>query len=52
MANVLGDFLPNHAAYANFVQVIDIPAFTKDHYLEIVMNDEEEQAVGYLKRET
>jgi len=47
--NVLGKLLPNDASYAEYVQVIDVPAFTKGRHLEIVMNDEQEQAVGYLK---
>jgi hypothetical protein len=44
--------LPDDAAFADYIQVIDIPAFTKGQYLDVVMNDEEEVAVGYLKRET
>lgn len=50
--NALADLLPADADFAGYVQVIDIPAFTKGQHLEIVMNDEEEQAVGYLKSET
>lgn len=47
--NVLDELLPNDAPNAEYVQVIDVPAFTKGQYLEIVMNDELERAVGYLK---
>ncbi|MFN2111372.1 MAG: PEP/pyruvate-binding domain-containing protein, partial [Anaerolineae bacterium] len=47
--NLLGELLPADASYAAYIHVIDVPAFSKGRYLEIVMNDEEERAVGYLK---
>ena len=46
--NVLAELLPEDAAYAEYVRVIDVPAVAGGRYLEIVMNGEEEQAVGYL----
>jgi hypothetical protein len=48
--NVLADLLPVDATYAQYVRVIDVPAVSEGRYLEIVMNGEQEQAVGYLKR--
>jgi len=47
--NMLGELLPDAVAYASYVRVVDVPAFSKGRYLEIVMNDEQERAVGYLK---
>ncbi len=47
--NVLGVLLPDEAQYAQYVHVIDVPAATGGRYLDIIMNDEEERAVGYLK---
>jgi hypothetical protein len=48
--NVLADLLPADAVYARYVRVIDVPAVSGGRYLEIVMNGEREQALGYLKR--
>ncbi len=48
--NVLAGLLPSDAKYARYVRVIDVPAVTDGCYLEIVMDGEREQAVGYLKR--
>jgi hypothetical protein len=50
LPNVLADLLPADATYAQYVRVIDVPAVSEGRYLEIVMNGEQEQAVGYLKR--
>jgi hypothetical protein len=47
--NMLAELLPADAAHAPYVRVIDVPAVTGGHYLEIVMNGEQERAVGYLK---
>jgi hypothetical protein len=47
--NVLAKLLPGDAAYGRFVRVIDLPAATGGHHLEIVMDGERERAVGYLK---
>lgn len=48
--NVLAELLPPDAVYGQYIRVIDVPAVTKGRYLEIVMDGEHEQAVGYLKR--
>jgi hypothetical protein len=47
--NVLRKLLPSDAAYAGYVRVIDVPAVTGGRHLEIVMNGEQERAVGYVK---
>jgi hypothetical protein len=41
--------LPSDAKYSRYVRVIDVPAVTGGRYLEVVMDGEREQAVGYLK---
>ncbi|MBN1874799.1 MAG: hypothetical protein JXA33_11265 [Anaerolineae bacterium] len=47
--NVLLELLPGDATYQDYVRVIDVPSFAKGAYLELIMNDDEEEAVGYLK---
>ncbi len=47
--NVLVELLPADEACAKYIRVIDVPAVTGGRYLEIVMNGEQERAVGYLK---
>jgi hypothetical protein len=49
--NALTELLPSDAACAPYIRVIDVPATTGGRYLEIVMDGENEQAVGYLKQE-
>jgi hypothetical protein len=49
-ANALAEVAPDCVKYAKHVKVIDVPAVAEGRYLEIVMNDEEDQALGYLKR--
>ena len=47
--NRLSALLPNDTELSAYVKVIDIPAITGGRYLEVVMNDEQERAVAYLK---
>jgi hypothetical protein len=47
--NVLAKLVEADAAYGRYVRVIDVPAVTGGRYLEVVMNGEQERAVGYLK---
>jgi len=47
-ANRLADLLPADAAYAAYVKVIDVPAETRGRTLTIVMNADEDRAIGYL----
>jgi hypothetical protein len=48
--NVLTGLLPDDVKYAQYVRVIDVPVVSGGRYLEIVMNGEQERAVGYLKK--
>jgi hypothetical protein len=47
--NTLAELSLSDAPYARYVRVVDVPAVTGGRYLEIVMNGEQERAVGYLK---
>ncbi|MDY7039978.1 MAG: PEP/pyruvate-binding domain-containing protein [Chloroflexota bacterium] len=47
--NVLTSFLPDDEPYAPYVKVIDLRTATGGHLLEVVMNAEEEKAIGYLR---
>jgi hypothetical protein len=47
--NALADFLPDDAPFADVVRVIDVPAAMGGRYLEVVMNAEEERALGYVR---
>ena len=47
--NVLGELLPADAQYAEYVQVVDVPAAANGRYLDVVMDGEQDRAVGYLK---
>ncbi len=48
--NALPAFLPDSAAYARYVKLIDVRAASGGRLLEVVMNAEEEKAVAYLRR--
>jgi hypothetical protein len=47
--NVLGDLLPEAAGYAESVRVIDVPAVAQGRLLEVIMDGERSQALGYLR---
>ena len=47
--NVLAKVASDCADYERFVKVIDVPAVTGGRHLEIAMNGDAEQALGYLK---
>jgi hypothetical protein len=47
--NALPTLLPDNTAYAPYIHVTDVPAVTQGRYLDIVMNEEQEKAIGYLK---
>lgn len=49
--NVLAELVPDWAKYAAYVKVIDVPAVADGRYLEIVMDGEDDEALGYLKQE-
>jgi len=48
--NVLPELLPDDALYAAYVKVIDLGAASGGHFLEIVMDGEQEQALAYLTK--
>ncbi len=47
--NVLADLLPEYAGYADYVRVIDVPAVADGRLLEVIMDGERSQALGYLR---
>ena len=47
--NALADLLPEFAPYADYVRVIDVPAVSGGRQLEVIMDDESSQALGYLR---
>jgi hypothetical protein len=47
--NVLAELLPDYAAYADYIRVIDVPAVAQGRFLEVIMDDEENQALAYLR---
>lgn len=49
-ANSLPALLPEDAAYADVVKVIDVPAVTGGRLVELVMDGEMEEAMAYLTR--
>ena len=48
--NVLAELVPEYTRYLTYVKLIDVPAVTGSRYLRIVMDDEEDKALGYLER--
>jgi hypothetical protein len=47
--NRLSALLPRDAEYSAYVKVIDVPAISGGRHIEVVMNDEQQRAVAYLK---
>ena len=47
--NILTDLLPDDVDFADVVRVIDVPAATHGRLMEIVMDAEQDQALGYLR---
>jgi len=47
--NALGDLLPEMAQLGEYVKVIDVKAARGGLLLEVVMNPDEEKAIGYLR---
>jgi hypothetical protein len=48
--NVLVDLVPDCAQYADYVRVIDVRAVAHGRLLEVAMDGEKSQALGYLRR--
>jgi len=46
--NLLAELLPEHAALAPVVRVIEIPRATEGQLLRVAMNAEQDEALGYL----
>jgi hypothetical protein len=47
--NQLPTLLPADALYADYVRVIHVPSAAGGRHMHMVMNTEEEKAIGYLK---
>ena len=47
--NQLGHLLPDDASYADYIKVINVPSVSDGKHLRVVMNSEEDKAIGYLK---
>jgi hypothetical protein len=47
--NSLAEFLPDSAGYAPYIRVIDVPAVADGRLLEVIMDGEGNQALGYLR---
>ncbi len=47
--NALADLLPDAAEYVDIVRVIDVPAVAEGQFLDVIMDDEESKALGYLR---
>jgi hypothetical protein len=47
-ANILGDLLPEFAALADVVRVIDVPGASEGRHLQVLLSAETEEAVAFL----
>jgi hypothetical protein len=47
--NALPSLLPDMAGYASYVRVVDIPAASNGHLLEVIMDGEKGEALGFLR---
>jgi len=47
--NVLAELVPEYTRYSTYVKLIDVPAVTDGRYLRIVMDGDEDKALGYLE---
>jgi hypothetical protein len=47
--NILADLLPESADYAPYVRVIDVEAAAEGRLLEVIMDGENNEAMGYLR---
>ncbi len=48
--NTLAQVLPEYTAYAPYIKLIDVLAASDGHYMEVIMNGEQEKALAYIKR--
>ena len=49
--NCLSEILPADARFEQYIKVIDVPATCGGAMLTVIMNSEEDRAMGFLKRE-
>jgi hypothetical protein len=47
--NSIADLVPEQAKYAEYLRVIDVPAVGDGRLLEVIMDGESGQAIGYLR---
>jgi hypothetical protein len=47
--NMLADLLPDCAQYADCIRVVDVPRATHGQLIEVIMDGENGQALGYLR---
>jgi hypothetical protein len=47
--SILADLLPEFAPYEEYVRVIDLPAVAHGRLLDVIMDGESGQAMGYLR---
>jgi hypothetical protein len=47
--NVLAELFPDQAKYARYLRVIDVPAVAQGRLLEVIMDGEQGEALGYLR---
>jgi hypothetical protein len=47
--NALASLLPERASYAPYVRVVDIPAVASGQLLEVIMDGEKSEALGFLR---
>jgi hypothetical protein len=47
--NVLPELLADSARYTPYIRVIDVPAVTGGRFLEVIMDGDSNQALGYLR---
>jgi hypothetical protein len=50
--NTLAERLPAFAPYAEYVRLIDVPAVAQGRLLDVIMDGESGQAMGYLRHDT
>jgi hypothetical protein len=47
--NILAELLPDCAQYAEYIRVVDVPRAAQGRLLEVIMDGEKSQALGYLR---
>jgi hypothetical protein len=47
----MAERLPDFAPYAEYVRLIDVPAVAQGRLLDVIMDGESGQAMGYLRHD-